>query len=148
MDERDVGVFVRMLLETDEIASRRREFGIDGQSWRSSRALRDLLLMPLVQIGELSSHLRDKGLLQRFPSVPWREIRGFRNVVVHGYGSIDVDIAWESATVGVDELRSALLGDAEVRSAYEAELVAQSDRDYDEGFSALIRSLPLAEDEG
>ena len=104
--------------------------------------------MPLVQIGELSSHLRDKDLLQRFPSVPWREIRGFRNVVVHGYGSIDVDIAWESATVGVDELRSALLGDAEVRSAYEAELVAQSDRDYDEGFSALIRSLPLAEDEG
>lgn len=101
MDERDVSIFVRMLLETDEIASRRREFGIDERSWRSSRAIRDLLLMPLIQIGELSTHLRGKGLLQRFPSVPWREIRGFRNIVVHGYGSIDIDIAWQSATVGV-----------------------------------------------
>lgn len=147
MDERDISIFVRMLLETDEIASRMREFGIDERSWRSSRAIRDLLLMPLIQIGELSTHLRGKGLLQRFPSVPWREIRGFRNIVVHGYGSIDIDIAWQSATVGVSELRDALLQDDDVRSAYEMELDAQCDKGCDVGFAELIGSIPPEADE-
>lgn len=58
MDERDVDLFVRMLFETDELSARMCEFGIDEQSRRSSRALRDLLLMPLIQIGELSTRLR------------------------------------------------------------------------------------------
>ena len=146
MDERDVNLFVKMLLETDEISSRTDEFGINERSWRSSRALRDLLLMPLIQIGELAVHLRDKGLLQRFPSVPWREIRGFRNVVVHGYGSIDVGIAWESATAGVNELRNALLADDDIRAAYEAELSARAGGGPDIGLSELISSLPPVED--
>ncbi|WP_455135997.1 HepT-like ribonuclease domain-containing protein [Thermophilibacter sp.] len=146
MDERDVDIFVRMLLETDEIFSRMSEFGIDQETWRSSRALRDLLLMPLIQIGELATHLRDSGYPQRFPAVPWREIRGFRNVVVHGYGQIDIDIAWESATAGVAELRAALLGDEEVRAAYESELkAAESDSSR---LSELIKSLPLDDGEG
>lgn len=149
MDERDLDLFVRMLLETDEIAARRREFAIDERSWHSSRALRDLLLMPLIQIGELSTHLRDRGLSRQFPTVPWREIRGFRNVVVHGYGSIDADIAWESATKGVSELREALLGDEEIRNAYEAELAAARKVRADEiAFSDLIMSLPVLQDEG
>lgn len=121
MDSRALDVFSKMLLETDEIALRLEFFGIDEAKWNSSRAMRDLILMPLIQIGELTTHLKGDEHLALFPQVPWREIKGFRNIIVHGYGHIDPGMAWEAATVGIPELREALLSNSEVRSRYEEE---------------------------
>ena len=42
------------------------------------------------------------------PDVPWSRIVGMRNVLVHGYFDIDVDIVWEAATRDVPALRPAL----------------------------------------
>ena len=38
-----------------------------------------------------------------------------------GYGQIDADIAWNTATDGIQELRECLLSDASLRDAYERE---------------------------
>lgn len=57
-----------MLLETDEIEKRIKEYEITEDAWFSSRALRDLLLMPLLQIGELTAHFKtEEPLSLRFP---------------------------------------------------------------------------------
>lgn len=32
------------------------------------------------------------------PDVPWNQMIGMRNVLVHGYFEIDADIVWEAAT--------------------------------------------------
>jgi uncharacterized protein with HEPN domain len=29
-----------------------------------------------------------------FPEVAWRDIRGFRNVVVHDYTDVDLEVVW------------------------------------------------------
>lgn len=141
MDERDLGILVKMLLETDEIESRIKEYEITESSWFSSRALRDLLLMPLLQIGELSAHFKSDEPFRAFPSIPWRDIKGFRNVVVHGYGHIDLNVAWNTVIEGVGELRYGLLANDDVRHAYESELEMQSDGETADLFD-LIRSLP------
>ena len=36
--------------------------------------------------------------------IPWRAIRGMRNVVAHEYGKIDVETVWETAENGTREL--------------------------------------------
>ena len=85
MDERDVDLFVKILLEIDEIESRKRDFSIDRAMWeRSCPPMHDVLLMPLIQIGELATPFKDNAHIQAFPDLPWREIKGFRNVVAHG----------------------------------------------------------------
>lgn len=147
MDERNIDVYVKMLIEIDEIDQRIRDFGITESSWYESRALRDLLLMPLVQIGELSAHLKGEGPAIDFPSIPWRNIKGFRNVVVHGYGHIDPSIAWETATAGVAELREALLGNETINARYHEEIESRAHTQSGSG-SLLdqIRSLPKSED--
>lgn len=149
MDSRSLDLFVKILLEIDEIEKRKTEFHIDEAAWSSSRAMRDLILMPLIQIGEFTTHFKDGSHVALFPQVPWREIRGFRNVVVHGYGQIDPDAAWETATNGVAELRSALLGNAEVACAYGAELdfraSSSTGNDAASGVDSLIEGLPSAD---
>lgn len=143
MDNRVADICVKILLETDEIESRKQDFNIDEKGWYASRALRDLILMPLVQIGELTTHFKNDEHLELFPSVPWREIKGFRNVVVHGYGQIDLDIAWRSATESVAELRGALLADGEIYERYMAEHKQMThDENGNLDLEQIIQSLP------
>ena len=44
-------------------------------------------------IGEAVGQLDDK-LKKRYPEVPWQRIKDFRNVVVHQYWQVDVEILW------------------------------------------------------
>ena len=149
MDSRALDLFVKIVLETDEIETRMRDFQIDAALWSESRPMRDLILMPLIQIGELTTHFKDNEHLALFPQLPWREIKGFRNVVVHGYGQIDPDVAWKTASEDVMELRDALLTNTEVAEAYQNEMALREGREQDEApirdLRDFIDALPLAE---
>ncbi len=51
--------------------------------------LYDAALRNLQTLSEATQFLPDE-LKDRYPDIPWREIRGFRNILVHNYlGSID-----------------------------------------------------------
>jgi uncharacterized protein with HEPN domain len=45
------------------------------------------------RIGEATARLSDQ-FKGRQPGIPWREIRGMRNLVAHDYGRIDRQILW------------------------------------------------------
>ena len=47
-------------------------------------AIRDAIVWRLETIGEATGHLSD-ALKARHPSLPWHEMRGFRNIAAHGY---------------------------------------------------------------
>ena len=42
------------------------------------------------------------------PSIPWSQIIGMRNVLVHGYFEVDVEIVWNAVSRDVLELRPLL----------------------------------------
>ena len=49
----------------------------------------------MMQIGELAhSELSDE-CKNALSSIPWNEIYGMRNRIVHGYGEVSLDIVWE-----------------------------------------------------
>ena len=83
--------------------------------------------MPLAQIGELSVHVDDSVLRTIMPLSTWKQVRGFRNVIVHSYGSIDRVWAWDTIQSDVPDLKSKILALDNVRDAYEAELSAIAD---------------------
>jgi len=55
-------------------------------------------------LGEAASHVPDE-ITSRTPEIPWQEIRGMRNVVVHEYFGINMDIVWKTATKNIPGLR-------------------------------------------
>lgn len=42
---------------------------------------------------------------QRYPSVPFREISGFRNVLVHDFIALDMSVVWNVVELHVPSLR-------------------------------------------
>jgi uncharacterized protein with HEPN domain len=50
--------------------------------------------MPLIVIGELVKKIdkiTDQSFLKNYPVIPWGEIKGMRNIVVHDYFNIDAE---------------------------------------------------------
>jgi uncharacterized protein with HEPN domain len=57
-----------------------------------------LALVQLVQIVEEAAGRVSSATRARYCLVPWREIIGLRNRLVHGYDAIDYDILWRVLT--------------------------------------------------
>ena len=57
----------------------------------------------LERIGEAVGRL-DDAFKAGHPTIPWRKIRGLRNVVAHVYWAIDYDIVWDVVTADIPPL--------------------------------------------
>lgn len=42
------------------------------------------------------------------PEIPWRSSRGIRNIVVHEYFGVNMQIMWKAATRNIPDLRAEL----------------------------------------
>lgn len=58
-------------------------------------------------LGEAARRVSE-GFRQEHPEIPWRDLIGQRNVLVHDYGEVEQDRIWESATRHAPELISLL----------------------------------------
>jgi uncharacterized protein with HEPN domain len=73
----------------------------------SDRLLSLALVRLLEIIGEAATRVPPE--IQSKPSgIPWPEIIGLRNRLVHGYGAIDLDIVWRIITADLPPLVIAL----------------------------------------
>ena len=61
-----------------------------------------------VMLGEDAASLSDEIKL-KFHNVPWRDIKGMRNMVVHNYSKTEEEIIWETATTDIEPLLQQLL---------------------------------------
>ena len=50
----------------------------------------------LMQIGELAKISLSDELKNGIDSIPWKQIYGLRNRIVHGYDGIDLTIVWDT----------------------------------------------------
>ncbi len=76
--------------------SRIERYVADGyQHFAESTLIQDAVLRNLQTLAESTQRLSDKVKL-RHPEVPWRNIAGFRNILVHDYlGGINPNRVWE-----------------------------------------------------
>lgn len=66
----------------------------DETRFRSSRLIQDAVIRNLQTLAESSQRLSET-LKADEPQVPWRAISGFRNILVHDYLGVDVDVIWQ-----------------------------------------------------
>jgi uncharacterized protein with HEPN domain len=79
----------------------------------------NLALVRLLEIvGEAAARV-SAGTQQRLAHIPWPEVVGLRNRLIHGYDEVDFDILWDVIQVDlpplVAELRKAVEGGAAPR---------------------------------
>lgn len=70
----------------------------------SSNRVLELALIRLIEIvGEAANRLPIEDQ-SRYPSIPWKEIVGMRNRLVHGYDAIDLDVLWDTLRIDLPKL--------------------------------------------
>ncbi len=81
-------------------------FGGSFESFRQDKAYHDLVCFYLLQIGELSGHLSTEMRLDSSGRIEWNQMKGMRNIVAHHYGSIRLDIVWNTVKQDVPPLKA------------------------------------------
>jgi uncharacterized protein with HEPN domain len=59
----------------------------------ASRLVQDAVIRNLQTLAESSQRLSTE-IKGTEPQIPWRELSGFRNVIVHGYLGVDLGAVW------------------------------------------------------
>jgi uncharacterized protein with HEPN domain len=75
--------------------------------FEASRLVQDAVIRNLQTLTESSQRLSDS-IKAGEPHVPWRELVGFRNVIVHGYLGIDLAAVWLVVEQDLPPLEAAL----------------------------------------
>lgn len=81
--------------------------GKSREEFESNKLLQSAVLHELSIIGEAAARISET-LRESTPNLPWREICGFRNQIVHAYFSLDLDIVWETVSGDLPELRKSI----------------------------------------
>ena len=77
------------------------------EAFRADELRRDAVARNIEIIGEAAKQMPDE-VVARAPEIPWRNVRGMRDVLAHGYFGISVDIIWVPATTRIDDLEKAV----------------------------------------
>ena len=83
------------------------ESKIDNVSFEmfiSDEDIKEIVSFNVLQIGELAKNL-SPDFLKKYPKMPWKDIKGMRDWVAHGYGTIDLEEVWKTATQEIKPLR-------------------------------------------
>ena len=62
----------------------------------------------LIMLGEDAASISD-AVKNRFPDIPWRSIRGMRNMIAHDYVKTDDEIVFQTTITDIAPLREQLL---------------------------------------
>lgn len=74
-----------------------------------------LALVRLLEIiGEAASQV-SPATRTAFPGVPWRQIVGMRNILIHGYADLNLDFVWETIRTDLPRLHEILVKALEER---------------------------------
>jgi uncharacterized protein with HEPN domain len=77
------------------------------ESFRADRMTIDAVVRNLEVIGEAARHV-DAETAARLPDVPWQDMRGLRNLLIHEYFGVSTSIVWETISRDLRPVREAI----------------------------------------
>lgn len=69
--------------------------GIDYEEFVESTMIFDAVVRNFEIIGEAARNIPD-GIKSNFPGIPWTDMIGMRNILIHSYFGVDYSIVWNT----------------------------------------------------
>ncbi len=63
------------------------------EEFKKNKLYQDAIVRKLEIIGEAGTNVSDE-LKNKYPQIPWREIKGMRNRLIHAYFGVNLKIVW------------------------------------------------------
>lgn len=102
---KDDQVYLEYIMECIRRIEKHRRSG--KRRFLASDTLQDAVLRNLQTLAESTQRLSGE-IKATQPDVPWEEISGFRNILVHGYLGIDLEVVWGIIQTDVSNLKAAI----------------------------------------
>ena len=77
--------------------------GLTREAFLADEKAQGATIHKLIIIGEAAGDV-SRELRDRHPEIPWRAVRGFRDIAVHAYHTVDWMIVWTPATEDIPAL--------------------------------------------
>ncbi len=103
---KDIKVFVEHILESisliEDYTSQ-----ISKEDFFKSRQIQDAVMRRLEIIGEATKNISTE-FKKEYPGIPWREIAGMRDVLIHEYFGVDLELTWTTVKENLPNLKQKL----------------------------------------
>jgi uncharacterized protein with HEPN domain len=101
-EPRDDGVFVSHIRDAIRRISSYLQDVSEAQ-FMSTPLIQDAVIRQIQIVGEAAKKL-SRSYIEASPSIPWRDIAGMRDKLVHDYMGVDVAAVWDTATRDIPAL--------------------------------------------
>lgn len=80
--------------------------GVSKEDFLVDKRTQQAVILNIMVIGEAATKLLTdhSAFLAEHPDVPWRNMKGMRNRIAHGYFDINLDVVWETVKTALPEL--------------------------------------------
>ena len=96
MKAREYGDFLEDILDSINLIDNFLA-GYEAENFINDKKTIFAVLWCLNVLGEAAKHI-PATIRKQFPEIPWEEMTGMRDKVVHAYFGINLDVVWDTAT--------------------------------------------------
>lgn len=92
--------------------------GMAKEDFLVDRRTQQAVIMSLIIVGEAATKLMDRypDFISTHHQIPWRNMRGMRNRIAHGYFDINLEVIWDTVQTALPQLRQQLAAMRETKN--------------------------------
>lgn len=79
--------------------------GLDFAGWSQDRKTIDAVIRNFEIIGEAAANVPEE-IQIRYSDLPWAQLKGIRNLLIHEYFGVDPEILWKTIQEDLPDLRN------------------------------------------
>ncbi|MEA1993647.1 MAG: DUF86 domain-containing protein [Euryarchaeota archaeon] len=104
--KKDDSVYLRHILDA---ITKIEEYtqGIKYKEFMEDNLIQDGVIRQIEIIGEATKRL-SKEIRKRHPEIPWRDMTGMRDKLIHNYLGVDIDAVWDTVERDIPSLKTEL----------------------------------------
>jgi uncharacterized protein with HEPN domain len=103
---RNILLYIKDILQNMEDA----EMFISGQTYDDfvlDKKTVNAVIRSIEVIGEAAKNIPE-GIREKYPTIPWKEMAGMRDKVIHFYFGVDLELVWISVKESIPSIRPLL----------------------------------------
>jgi uncharacterized protein with HEPN domain len=105
MNDNRLADYIEHMLEASELACTYLQ-GLDKEEFLADKRTQQAVILNIVIIGEAATKLVKEypEFTDQHNNVPWKNMKGMRNRIAHGYFDINLDIVWDTVEIALPQL--------------------------------------------
>jgi uncharacterized protein with HEPN domain len=105
IDKSDERILRRILFYCNEVEASISRYGDNVKTFEDDSDFYRSVSMCIMQVGEISKHLSVAFREETKDTIPWREIRGLRNLFAHDYDAMNAFDIFETAKTTIPTMK-------------------------------------------